>query len=235
MAGNPFNLSGGPDGADALGGDEQAPSPGQPPMHEALHGRAQSLLRGPAMRANLLLAALFLCGAGGVYVLSLRGGPAKASAEQQFAEAQMDTAILRISSMPDSSAAPSPGRMTRELLQTFYNRVTSCQVPLEKLGKNPFVFVPPVPPPAAPAQKPAVDVAETQPAEYSNSSYQQALATFRGLRLQSIMMGNNGGTAIISNNLLTAGQQIDGFTVKAVNPKSVVLTWHDREFELKMP
>ena len=61
------------------------------------------------------------------------------------------------------------------------------------------------------------------------------LMKLKTLQLQSVMRGRNGGTAIISDNLLTVGQEIEGFTVEKIQAKSVILIWRDKKFVLEMP
>ena len=53
------------------------------------------------------------------------------------------------------------------------------------------------------------------------------------MRLQSILFGEQ-TVAVISNNLLTEGQQIDGWTVTQIRRRSVTLKWKDKTFVLEM-
>lgn len=228
-----MNGSGQPDLADGV---EGAPGAADDLRDSTRMGRS-SLHKRQMVRANVFLVVLFIGAAAVVYGLSLRKGPdeAKASTEQQMVEAQVDSAILRIShSTGEKAATPNPGRITRELLQNFYDQIAERQVALEKLRKNPFIFVPP-----APAV--SLDTAKSEkskppprrsPAE---DSYEKAMVALKRLHLQSVMMGHHGGTAIICNNLLTVGQEIEGFKIASISSKSVVLVWRDKKFVLEMP
>ena len=207
------------------GGEEVVPPVGKKPRN-----------MGQMNRATIALIALFLGGAAMIYGLSLRKGPAEASAELQTAEAQVDSAILRLSTAPPKDPSePMAGRVTRELLKNFCSQVKERQIPAQALQKDPFVFVPP-PPRLGTTISPRLAreaVVRTGPRQ---ESLAEATRRFNGFNLQSIMMSpRGGGTAIISNNLLTAGQSIAGFTVKSIQPKAVVLTWKDKEFTLEMP
>ena len=55
------------------------------------------------------------------------------------------------------------------------------------------------------------------------------------LSLQSVVTGEHGTMAMISNNLLTVGQRIHGWTVSEIGPRHVVLAWKDRQHVLHMP
>ena len=124
--------------------------------------------------------------------------------------------------------------MTRELLMSFHTEISSRQVPLAGLKKDPFVFVPPMrsePPRAAGPDKAIGN--QQQDSEAATLGLMQA--RLAKLRVQSIMTGHgSSATAIISNHLVTAGQKIDGFTVKSIASKTVVLGWKDKSFTLKM-
>jgi len=49
-----------------------------------------------------------------------------------------------------------------------------------------------------------------------------------------VLSGSSGRFATISNNLLTEGQTISGWTVSKIIPGEVVLTWRDQTHVLKM-
>lgn len=223
MSGNPFNTTdAGPENPREAPLTEGADRPRPPASRYRIEMR----------RANIVLAAMLVLAGGAVYALAVRHGPSPASAGQQTVETQVDMAILRLNETP-VAGVPQAGRISRELLQNFYKEISNRQVPLKDLKKNPFVFVPVVPPPTlltAVKQEAASPPSET-PRKDSREEMMQAL---KKLHLQSVMMGRGGGTAIISNNLLTVGQSIDGFTVKSIAPNAVVLTWDGEEFELKM-
>lgn len=186
-------------------------------------------------RANIILAVLFAGGVATVYSLSVRKGPAGASAEQKLAESSVDSALLRLQGGSGrGSDALSARKITRNLLSNFSDRIVKKQIPLAKLDKNPFVFIPPearaVPSVTRvhPGRTPKVEETPEQ------ITQKQAMERLSRLRLQSVMMGSSGSAAVISNNLLTEGQQTEGFTVKKISSKSVVLTWRGQEFVLKM-
>ncbi len=185
----------------------------------------------PATRSNLILVGLFLAGAATVAVLGLRKGPAMASASMQQAEAQVDSAILHLTDAA-KPGAPASVAMTKELIDGFQRHDSRSQVPPDRLAKNPFLFIPPSnqmveTTPAAPQ----LTVREKTPEQVT---FEKAQAEIKTLYLQSVMMGHDGGSAIIANNLVTVGQQIKCFTVVSITPKSVLLKWQDKDFTLSM-
>jgi len=197
--------------------------------------RGASPYRAQMARANVMLAVLFIGGSAVVYGLLLRRRPAEASAQDQLAEAQVDDALLRISKLaPSGTGKPAPGRITRELLQSFRTEISKHQVPLNRLSKDPFVFVPPLGKVAVPLRHTDTPAGNHQRIDPERETLEQAKARFASLRLQSIMMGRSGSSAIISNNLVTVGQRIEGFTVESITRKAVVLVWENNRFTLKM-
>lgn len=185
----------------------------------------------PILRDNILLLLLFVGGVGGVFVLSLHKYPPLVNQDQKKVEAQVDAAILRLNAADPSVMA---GQRSQKLLEEFYKQSNATQIPLADLKKNPYIFAPARPAglvTAAGGDKPADDPAQ----KAREQSLEKANEAFRQMRLQSVMMGRGEATAIISNNLLTVGQPFQGFTVKSITARSVVLTWHEREFVLSMP
>ncbi len=185
----------------------------------------------PLNRPNLLLLGLFIAGLAGVYVYSLREGPETASAEQRLVEAQVNSAIMGLRSNP-------VGKISRQdraavIVETFYYEAKQRQIPLESLNCNPFIFTPPESA-ATTALKPQLEELP-KPSASAQRELSDALAAVKQLKLQSVMMGSHGAMAMISNNLLTEGQQISGWTVRSIRPREVVLTWGSQEYLLIMP
>jgi hypothetical protein len=202
--------------------DGQAAQAGQPSSSPALK----------ALKANGVLASLFVAAAIGIYFFSIKKGPSEASAKQSPAELQVDSAILRLR---QPTTGPSESADTEQLIKSFYSDLAKRQVPLSALKKNPFVFVPPTAPPLPVTTAPVDDSGPRLAAISEREAHDRAMATLKTLTLQSIVMGKEGGTAIISNNLLTVGQKIEDFTIKSISPKSVVLTFQGKDYPLYMP
>ncbi len=208
-------------------------SPGPTGERDVPRRSAGGSYKAQMTRTNIILVLLFIGGAGMVYGLSLRKGPASASAQQQLIESNVDSAIDRLKH--GGGRAPAAQRVTRDLLGDFSQKIVRWQVPMDQLAKNPFVFISPAPQPDAPSVK-AAALRKRPEKTPEQLTLEQVMVRFKKLRLQSVMMGSGDGdgVAIISNNLLTVGQQIEGFTISRIDPKAVVLTWRDRQFVLKM-
>ena len=176
---------------------------------------------------GMVMVGVFRAGIAGLYLLSRGNRPAEASAEQRLVEARVDSALLEL----DQAGGPDragPGKKL-SVVERFYHDSRSRQIPLGDLRSNPFVFKPP-----PGKRKAAVALGGTKPKKPAVSpQWRQASEAARRMRLQSILFGQQ-TVAVISNNLLTEGQQIDGWTVTRIRPRSVTLKWKDRTFVLEM-
>lgn len=177
--------------------------------------------------ANLMLVALFASGIAGLYLLSISTGPREASADETTMAAQVDAALTQLSSSATSK------KDTEMIVDTFYYEARQRQIPMSEMQRNPFVYQKP-----EEEIKPAIYQNEEKTVAedpYQNQEADQALATVRKLNLQSVLTGSHGATAMISNNLLCEGQVINGWMVKQIGSREVVLTWKELTYVLKMP
>ena len=182
-------------------------------------------------QGNLLLAVLFVAGIGCVYLLSLRNGPATASAQQKDQELKVESVLTQI--RVRSAQTTGGGAVnTHALVDTFYYETRQRQVPAEELPGNPFEFKPPVGNPTMPVSAP---VEEGESNAVGAKRLSEAIEAVRQLKLQSVLAGAGGATAMISNNLLTEGQTIAGWTVTKIEGRQVTLTWGDQTYMLRMP
>jgi hypothetical protein len=180
-------------------------------------------------QGNLPLVVLFAAGLACVYILSLRHGPAKASAQQQADEIRVESALAQLRGL--SGESKTKPRTAAALVNTFHYETKQRQIPMDQMKGNPFEckFMR-----AEPVQLGAA-AAESDKSPADTARYEEAMAAVKQLRLQSILVGSQGATAMISGNLLTEGQVIRGWTVSKIQPRSVTLTWKDETYELKMP
>ena len=231
----PENIYGklGSESGDLSGDVEIEPVAGDD-FNESVQSQSHSPYKAQMMRSNIFLVVLFVGAAATVYGLSLRKGPEEASAEQKTVECRVDSAILRIANTSSINVKmPSSGQVTGKILKTFYDQIAKRQIPLRDLKKNPFVNVP--------AKRANVTIvkksSKAKPSEKSPQeiSREKAMTAFKTLHLQSVMMGRDGGKALISGNLLAVGQTIEGFKIKSISPRLVVLVRDGIEFTLEMP
>ena len=57
-------------------------------------------------------------------------------------------------------------------------------------------------------------------------------AVAEALQLESILLSDDGPTAVISGKLVNKGQVIEGWCVREIHPKKVVLDWEGHTFTL---
>ena len=176
-------------------------------------------------RANLLIAGVCLAGIGCVYLLSLYARPQTASADQNLTDLQVDSAL---SGMARINAAHGKAL---EVVNTFYYQARQRQIPLKDLKNNPFIFKSPASPKLIsqplPKEPPApVKKLDRKPA--------QETAELKKLVLQSVLIGSREPVAMISNNLLTEGQKISGWTLIRIEPRRVTLRRQEKTYVLRM-
>jgi len=228
MADNPYNMVGGdpPDLGEGAGMPVAEAAP-------AAQSPASRTYKSQMNRANIIMAALFIGAGGLVYVLTLRKGPAQASADVRNIRTEVNSALQQFKDSGRFSVDAQGARIdTKKLLEKFKDQVSRRQIPMSALRKDPFVFVPP-PRAAVRAGGPA-EVVQAPPPDPKAQSRREVQGRFDSLRLQGIQRGRGGMVAIISNNLVTIGQRIDCFTVRKIEEESVTLAWEDEEFVLKM-
>ena len=120
---------------------------------------------------------------------------------------------------------------TRAVVNTFYYEARQRQIPLEQLSGNPFIYVP--------VGFLKSGLAFGQPdgnaAQAGRPTPQDTPPPVGALKLQSVLMGEGGARAMISNNMVAEGQTINGWTVKSIQSREVILTWKDRKHVMTMP
>ncbi|MCE5276782.1 MAG: hypothetical protein ABFD92_06885 [Planctomycetaceae bacterium] len=172
-----------------------------------------------AARTNLMLVVMFLAGIGGIALMALRERPSMASADQQQTEQRVDEALSLLAVGPFGGA----GGSAKDMVNAFYFQARQRQIPRDALACNPFVHVaiaPPPPPAPAAAPKPPAPVKDENAKEEA-----QARGHIEAMVLQSVLSGSSGAVAMISNNLLTEGQSLNGWTVTKIEQRQVTLAW----------
>jgi hypothetical protein len=176
----------------------------------------------PVSSANLILAGLFAAGVLCLYLLNLRVGPNTASAEEQAVTDQVNAAILQL-----NASAGKKADDTDDVVNTFYYEAKERQIPVSELLGNPFVFK---------AASPGANLSGGDDGlEDANVNQLDAVAAVKKLQLQSVLTGEHGAVAMVSGNLLTEGQEVDGWTVRSIDPRQVVLARGGMEYVLQMP
>ncbi|MBT3199157.1 MAG: hypothetical protein HN350_04495 [Phycisphaerales bacterium] len=181
-------------------------------------------------RANLVLAVLFLAGMGVVYFMSIQGKEAPPDPMQQVSETIVDAAVLHfqaksptVKNADAKNTKPelSPVELAREMLTGTAKR----QVPLKELKNNPFLLVP--------EQKDETEPVETVKTRGPTPGA-EAIQKAEALKLQSIVIAKDRQLAIISDKLITVGQEIAGWTVAEIGNDQVQLKRKNLSFVLRL-
>ena len=211
------------------GGEAGAPPPMElEPIGEAAAVRVKPSRSPFLTRGNLILLAMYAAGIAGLYGLGLRRGPSTALADQTLIHAKVEAALNGMGA-PPSRAELQRRSSAKAIVSEFYTAAKQRQVALEALQGNPFVFTsiePPKPVEPAPRPEPA-----TRPGDDGSKGAMEAV---KALKLQSVLVGRQ-TTAMISNNLVTAGETINGWKVVRITPHEVELSWRDKTYVLEMP
>lgn len=200
--------------ANALQGGEETEFVTSVPAKQVSHG---------AIVMGLVLLA---CGAG-TYFMYMRSGPRSAASEPEAAAAAntinqfLSSGSDNVREMKDLLAS------TERVVQKFLAYPGRAQIPVDKLQTNPFQLLLPKPPEQAAKQE------DEDAAKRLEKARKVMLAEAQKLQLQSIIHGRRKG-ALINNSLYTEGQEVDGFKVDAINPRSVIVSHDEMKFELTM-
>lgn len=199
------------------------------PFVSAAELPAPLIVEGPrrkldAIKANGVLGAVFVGGLAIVYGLSLRNGPAKASAQDASRDLKLDSAVSQF-----QNADGGKTRLrSQDIMESLMPDVAgSRQVPLAVLRRNPFTLhIKPLESaiPAPLGAAPTLTIPDDGTA--------QAMAALASLRLQGITGKDGRRVALISNNVLAEGGTVDGWMVVKIEPRQVILSWRDKTHTL---
>jgi len=179
-------------------------------------------------RGTVVLVGVYAAGIAGLYGLKLRNGPSTALADQGMLHAKVEAALNVMGAAPPA-ADLEQRRSAKAIVGEFYTAARQRQTEPKDLKGNPFLCRIPEAAPVQPTTRP-------EPAKPRGpDEADQALAAAKTLKLQSVLVGGREPTAMISQNLLTEGQTIKGWTVSRITPTEVELTWRDRKHVLEMP
>ncbi|MCP4375698.1 MAG: hypothetical protein GY794_05925 [bacterium] len=177
-------------------------------------------------RANLVLAILFLAGMAIVYFMSMHNDITEADPLGVANETIVNSAVqqFQADAAKTENAADDGNMNPTEIAREMMTGTSKRQVPLDDLKDNPFVLVP--------ASQSEHDPEETTPV--GRSTGVTALQRAEALRLQSIVSTNNRSLAIISDRLVTVGQEIAGWKVEKIGNGQVILKRKDLTYVLRV-
>jgi len=179
-------------------------------------------------RGSLVLLGLYATGFLVLYALGIPRGPKIVLGEQNLVYAKVDAALNLM------DAQPSAGQLARKtnakaIVSDFYTAAKQRQIDRTRLAGNPFIFRE-----KKPEAAPVEIVTEAAPKDDVPAELKAAMAAVKTLRLQSVLVGRQ-TSALVSNNLITTGQTIKGWTVTRIGPREVELTWKDEKYVLELP
>ena len=179
-------------------------------------------------RGSLVLLGMYSAGFIALYVLGLRSGPKVALGQQNLVYAKVNAALNLMDAKPSSSQL-AQRTDARAIVKDFYTAAKQRQVDRTRLAGNPFIFRQKKP------EKVVVEVVKkVTPKDKAPAELKAAMAAVKTLRLQSVLVGRR-TAALVSNNLITTGQTIKGWTVSRVGAREVELTWKDQKYVLELP
>jgi len=191
-----------------------------------------------AGKGNILLAGLLVAGLAGVWLLGARTGPEEAAGDEAE-DAKTDALVSHLAESTSASGALAAD--TEKMVDRLFFEADRRQIPKDRLQRNPFRTA--VPRPAEPEEPPAAEAKpdspdtehDPEPVEPPVDGYTIALEKAEELELQMVMADPGGRSmAMISNNLLTRGQTISGWTIEEIHPEDVVLRWQDKTYVLRL-
>ncbi len=204
-----------------------APEPDAEPEPQAPETPPRRKKAGVLSRNNLVLAGLFAAGIVVIALLHFKAGPQSAAAASAASDSQMDTLLAALTQVKNDCRSATASTV----INRFYYEARQRQVPPDQLAGNPFCMVLPA---AAPVFSPVRDAPPADAPDPEAQALAEAQANIRDLELQSVLTGSAGSTAVVSNNVLTVGQKIRGWTVVEIAPRQVVLEWKSHRHILTM-
>ena len=199
---------------------------------EAPMGSASKLLG----QSTLLIIVIAVVAAASLYIMRLSQGSIGSSAATQEAERKIELLLTKLSTGNLEDDSPLHRDQLENLLQDtnavvemFSADLTSQQVPVEFVKKNPFSLVI--------ERKETGDSTTDLAAIRARERELKALnREFEGLKLQSVMDGARVPVAVINNEFYKPGDTVGSFEVYAISKKlqAVKLTAAGQEFMLSM-
>jgi hypothetical protein len=178
-------------------------------------------------RANLVLAILFIAGMAIVYFMSMHNDITEADPLGIANETIVNTAVQQFqinAGKTKTNKANETNMSSVDIAREMITGTPKRQVPLDDLKDNPFVLVP--------AKRSNPDHRETKPVGLTAGV--TALQRAEALRLQSIVSANDRSLAIISDRLVTVGQEIAGWKVQEIANGQVILKRKDLTYVLRV-
>jgi hypothetical protein len=181
-------------------------------------------------RSTLVMFAVLIVGAAGLYVMYRQTGPSSASAAISSANAEAKKTINTFLSGGESGVKLMEKmlRSTEKVVQQFLAYPSMTQIPLSDLRTNPFRAHEKV------EKKPAENLSEVAEKKRREEERQAIIKAVQGLQLQSIMYSEARQACMINNSMYREGNVVEGFAIEKITPASVIVKNGQHRFELRM-
>lgn len=183
-------------------------------------------------RGTLVMFAIIVMAAGGLYYMYRKAGPsaAKASTSKESVEANKTITSFLQGGDSNIKSMLTLLKGTEKRVQQFLTYPNTKQIPLSDLRTNPFRQFEDKPKPAGPDTVALSEAAERKRREEER---QTILRGVQKLELQSIMYSPERSVCMINSNLFREGQSVDNFTIEKISPTSIVVKNGPFRFELR--
>jgi len=187
-----------------------------------------SAAKGPS-RGMMLLIGLTVVGAGLVYFMYFRHGPASAMGGTSAKDAATIDQFLKVDS-GNINLMKQTLKDSEKVVQQFLSYPGKTQVPLADLHTNPFRELP------AKESGPATAAPDPN-AKRLAAEREAAYKAITTMQLQSVIHSSSRRACMINNTFVQEGQEFQGFVVDQIAANTVVVHWAKLDslrFELKM-
>jgi hypothetical protein len=168
--------------------------------------------------ATLMLVGFLIVGAGAIYFMRLRTGPAVVKASPTAATAEKTIKDFVASGPQNIKSMQDLLTNTEKVVKQFEVFPTVKQVKPEELASNPFRFLGPK---AVDPDKAAKELQAKVDEE------KKAITAAAGkLQVQFVIHSNTVKAAMIANKQYSEGQEIDGFVIEKITPAGLVVKKH---------
>jgi hypothetical protein len=204
-------------------------------LNTAIAGSEENIVvteeKQPINRGTLMMFAVLVLGAAGMFVMYRHSGPKSASAavNKETAEARKTISTFLSGGEDNFKSMEERLKNTEKVVQQFAKYPSATQVPLADLTTNPFR--------QHSAEQKKDDSANLSEAAEKAKREQERLAIKKaaeGLQVQSIVYNQDRQGCMINNTICREGQAINDFTVEKITPTSVIVKNGPYRFELKM-
>jgi hypothetical protein len=179
-------------------------------------------------QSTLLILTLLAGVCGATYLMVVRSGPAKASAEtaqQNDAAGQTINTFLG-GGVNNIHIMELILQKTASVVARFRSYPGTQQVPLSDLQTNPFHF--------ATLDNHKADVDDDTAKRLRNEQIEAAIAAARQLRLQSVLIGPLSKSCIIDGKFFTTGDKVGKFILREIKANSILIQADGLTLEVMM-